>query len=148
MSYPQEVSFMRFRSYNYTLNKFKNEKSNLHRISVVADMMRSNASRVGFDALIRADLLLYYLSLIYPSKDLFERYWYPELSVYNHQFVVLPRLASLRYFDKAKVLFGVETIEQYKSLVLSIKEPELRDGYHHIPSASKGLFLEEVGTIS
>ena len=79
---------------------------------------------------------------------MFERYWYPELSVYNQQFVILPKLASLRFFNKAKVLFGVNTVEDYKNLVTAIKEPELRDGYHNIPSAAKGLSVEEVGTIS
>lgn len=148
MSYPQEVSFMRFSTYNYTLNKFKNERRHLHRVSVMADTIKSNAVIVKFDDMLRADLLLYYLSLIYPSKDMFERYWYPELSAYNQRFVILPKLASLRYFNKAKVMFGVETVEQYKNLLLSIKEPELRDGYHYIPKAVQGLSFDEVGSIS
>lgn len=148
MSSPQEVSFMRFRTYNYTLNQYKNDRRKLRRVSVVADIMKANATRVRFDNMIRADLLLYYLSLLYPSKDMFERYWYPELSAYNQQFVVLPKLASLRYFDKAKVMFGVGTVEEYKIIVSSIKEPELRDGYHNIPTAVNGLQFEDVGTIS
>lgn len=148
MSYPQEVSFMRFRTYNYTLNKYKKDRHQLRRVSIVADMMKAYAEKVKFEDMVRADLLLYYLSLLYPSKDMFERYWYPELSVYNQQFVILPKLASFRYFDKAKVLFGTYTIEQFKNLVSSIKEPELRDGYHNIPNAVKGLSFDEVGTIS
>ncbi len=148
MSYPQEVSFMRFRTYNYTLNKYKNDRRQLRRVSVVADMMKKNAIKVKFDDMIRTDLLLYYLSLIYPSKDMFERYWYPELSVYNQQFIILPKLASLRYFNKAKIMFGVDTVEQYKKLISQIKEPELRNGYQNIPTAAKGLSFDEVGTIS
>lgn len=148
MSVPQEISFMRFRTYNYTLNRYKNDRSQLRRVSVVADKMKANSVKVKFENMVRTDLLLYYLSLIYPSKDMFERYWYPELSAYNQQFVVLPKLASLRYFDKAKVMFGVSTVEEYKNIVSSIKEPELRDGYHNIPTAAKGLLLEDVGTIS
>lgn len=148
MSYPQEISFMRFRTYNYTFNKYKNDRQQLHRVSVVADMMKTNAVKVKFDEMVRADLLLYYLSLMYPSKDMFERYWYPELSPYNQQFIILPKLASLRFFNKAKVMFGVNTIEEYKNLITTIKEPDLRDIYHNIPSAVKGLSIEEVGTIS
>ena len=45
-------------------------------------------------------------------------------------------------------MFGASTVEQYKIIVSSIKEPELRDGYHNIPTAAKGLSFEEVGTIS
>ena len=79
---------------------------------------------------------------------MFERYWYPELSVYNQQFIILPKLASLRYFNKAKIMFGVDTVEQYKKLISQIKEPELRNGYQNIPTAAKGLSFDEVGTIS
>lgn len=147
MSSPQEMSFIRFRSYNYTLNQYKNNRRRLNRVSVVADMMKQNAVKVRFDDMVRTDLLLYYLSLIYPSKDRVEQYWYPELSAYNQQFFVLPKLASLRYFNKAKVMFGVSSVEQYKNLVSSIKEPNRNDIYRNIPSAIKGLSVEDVGTI-
>ncbi len=148
MSSPQEISFVRFRTYNYTLNKYKNDRRQLGRVNVVADMMKQHAVKVRFDDMVRTDLLLYYLSLIYPSNNNIDQYWYPELSVYNQQFLVLPKLASLRYFNKAKTLFGVGTVEQYKTLISNIKEPDLRNLYYHIPVASKGLSVEEVGTIS
>lgn len=145
----KEVSFMRFRSYNYTLNRFKNEHYQLRRVSVVADLMKINALKVRFEDMVRADLLLYYLSLIYPSKDkYFEPFWYPELSVYNRKFIVLPKLASLRYFNKAKVMFGVDDVEQFKALIASIKEPDAHDGNHFIPVPMKGLSVEDVGSIS
>lgn len=148
MSIPQEISFMRFRTYNYTLNKYKNDRRQLSRVSVVADTMKKHAVKVRFDDMVRTDLLLYYLSLIYPCKDRLEQYWYPELSVYNQQFFVLPKLASLRYFNKAKVMFGVSTVEEYKNLVSAIKEPERRNLYYNVPVVTKGLSFEEVGTIS
>lgn len=149
MSSPKEYSFMRFRIYNYSLNKYVNQRMHSgRRISVVADRIKTNAVRVKFDDMVRTDLLLYYLSLIYPGKSMFEYYWYPDLSPYNHQFAVLPRIVSLRYFNKAKVLFGVTSVAQYKALISSIDEPNnVRDGYHNVPSASKGLLIEEAGTI-
>lgn len=144
----KELSFMRFRAYNYTLNRFKNEANQLRCASVVANLVKKNAIKVRFEDMVRADLLLYYLSLIYPSKDtVFERCWYPELSVYNRRFAVLPKLASARFFNKAKVMFGVSDAESFKSLISSIKEPDVRDGIHQIPSLLKGLSLEEVATI-
>lgn len=147
-SVPLELSFMRFRSYNYTLNQFKNEQYQPRRISVVADVMKKNAVKVKFADMVRVDLLLYYLSLIYPSKDMFERYWYPELSAYNSQFTILPKLASVRFFNKAKVMFGITDVEQYKILLSSIKEPEIRDGYHNIPTPMEGLSFGDVASIS
>ncbi len=45
-------------------------------------------------------------------------------------------------------MFGVSTVEEYKNLVSTIKEPERQNIYHNVPIASKGLLFEEVGTIS
>lgn len=148
MEQPKEVSFMRFNKYNYTLNKFKNDDYYSHRVSIVADTIRKFSTIISFEDLVNADILLYYLSLIYPSKDVFERYWFPELSHYNHMLIILPKLASTRYFNKCKVMFNVETVEEFKKLISSIKEPDIHDGIHRIPNIEIGLSINNVGTIS
>ncbi len=52
-------------------------------------------------------------------------------------------------FDpKAKVLFDVNTISEYKEKVSSLIEPNYSyDGYHSIPSIHKALSFETVATI-
>ena len=143
-----EISFMRFQTYNYTLNKYKNEYNNLRRVSIVADTVNSNAIKMNFDDLVKVDILLFYLSLIYPSKNDLEYHWYPDCSVYNHSVAVLPRIVSKRYFEKAKVLFGVNTVDQYKELVASLKFPDnMYDGYHMIPQIKSGLSFDDVASI-
>lgn len=143
----QEVSFIRFRTYNYTLNQYKNDRQSLNRVSLVADLMKAKTALVRFEDMVRADILLYYLSLIYPGKDQFERDWYPELSAYNRQFSILPKLASLRFFNKAKVMFNVNSVDEFKERVSSIKEPKVRDGLHNIPHIISGLSVDLVGSI-
>ena len=143
-----EVSFMRFQSFNYTLNKFKNTSYDLRRVSIQADYIKNNASLLRFDSLVKTDLLLYYLSLVYPSKSMFEMHWYPDCSIYNSGVEVLPKLASVRYFEKAKVLFDVNSIKEYKEKVSSLIDPNYSyDGYHSIPSIPNALSFGTVATI-
>ncbi len=140
-------SYLDFRAYNYTLNRFKNDREHLNKVSVEANMMINSATVITGEELVKADLLLYYLSLFYPVKGEFFSYWYPELSIYNRSIEVLPRIASKRYFDKVKFLFGVDDVESFKKKVLSIQEPEIRDGYRCIPDIRQGLSLANVSTI-
>jgi len=143
-----EISFMRFQSFNYTLNKFKNTNFNLQRVSIQADYVKNNATILRYDSLVKTDLLLYYLSLVYPSKSMFEMHWYPDCSIYNQSVEVLPKLASKRFFEKAKVLFGVNTVEKYKELISSLKDSSFNyDGYHMVPSIPRALSLDTVATI-
>lgn len=144
-----EISFMRFQSFNYTLNKFKNTSFDLRRVSIQADYISNNATLLKFESLVKTDLLLYYLSLAYPNESMFEMHWYPDCSIYNHNSEVLPKLASKRYFEKAKVLFDVNTVDEYKEKVNSLIDPNFNyDGYHQIPSIQKALSFETVATIS
>lgn len=143
----KEVSFMRFRSYNYTLNKYKNNRDGGRRISVVADEVKRNSKSIAFQDKVSADILLYYLSLMYPSNDMMERYWFPELCPYNNYIEVLPKLASKRYFEKAKTLFEVNSVQEFKTKITSFEEPNIRDGYRRVSPMKVGLSFDTVCTI-
>ena len=112
------VNYIRFREYNYTLNEFVNDTYPSRCFSVTADYIKKYADRVPFEDLIKADILLFYLSVLYPGDNFLDRFWYPELAAYNQQLQVLPKLISKRYFDACKCLFGVQTIEEYKKRLL------------------------------
>lgn len=142
-----EVSFMRFRAYNYTLNKYKNNRDGGRRVSVVADVVKRNSKNITFQDKVTADILLYYLSLMYPSNDMMERYWFPELCPYNNYIEVLPKLASKRYFEKAKVLFDVNSVQEFQSKITSYEEPNIRDGYRRVPTMKAGLSYDTVCSI-
>ena len=126
----------------------KKQKEKLDSISVNADYIYKNATRLRPDELVKTDLLLYYLSIIFPKNFGYKAIWYPDCSVYNRGTEVLPKLASKRYFEKAKVLFGVNNVEEYKNLVSSLKiTKDYYDGYHVIPKIKNGLSFESVATI-
>lgn len=140
-------TFRRFQSYIGTLNKVKYELTNSRRISISADTVKQYSTILKFDDLIKSDILLYYLSLVFPGEGYFDTYWYPDLSIYNGFAELYPRLASKRYFDKFKRLFNVEDVESYKKLLSSVQEPNIRDGYHRIPPIKNGLSLFEVASM-
>ena len=140
----REVNFMRFREYNYTLNEFLNTNQP-KRLSVTADYMYKYAS-VGFEKLIKADILLYYMSLWNSSKEMLNPFWYPELSVYNRDKSVLPNLVSKKYFDDTKVLFGVDTVKQFKDLLDNTDDSLQHNGLYRVPQLKDGLMYNAVAS--
>ena len=141
----REVNFMRLREFNYTLNEYLNN-SLPKRVSITAEYIFKYAEKPSFDKLIKADILLYYMSLWYHSDEVLDPYWFPELSVYNQDKEILPFLASKSYFDKAKVLFGVKTVEQYKKLLNETEDLLQRGGLYRVPTLKVGLLYNTVAS--
>lgn len=141
------LSYVVFQKYNYTLDRYKKDLTNSNLISEASTLLRSKMDGNMFEQMIEADILLYYLSLVYKKTDDIYDTWYPELSIYNTAFSVLPKLASCRYFEKAKVLFGVENKESFVNLVKELNDDLQRDGYHRIPSIQQGLGVDKVCTL-
>ena len=140
----REINFIRYRAYNYTLNQFMNTAQ---RISVVADYIKQYSAPADFEKLIRADILLYYISLWHHTDDNLDAYWWPELSVYNQNQDILPYMASKKYFEKAKTLFGVNTIEEYKRLLTTTPDILERNGLFRVPMLPVGLEHDVVGSV-
>ena len=142
----RKANFIRFRAYNYTLNEFLNTGSP-KKISVTADYIRKYSSGRDFEKFIKADILLYYISLWHHVDDIFDVTWFPELSVYNREKQILPQMASKSYFENAKILFGVETIEEYKQLLSDTKDTLERYGLYRVPDIQIGLLYDTVGSL-
>jgi len=141
----REVNFIRLRGYNYTLNEYLNTSSP-KRISVTADYILKY-SGTDFAKLVRADILLYYISLWQHTDDFIDRFWFPELSVYNREKEILPYMVSRSYFEKAKVLFKVNSIDEYKNLLMSTPDVMERNGIYRVPILPEGLICNSVGTL-
>ena len=138
------LNYAEFQKYNYTLDRFKKNLTNSNLISEAATFLKSKMDGKLFEEMVEADILLYYLSLVYVKTEEVYDMWYPELSIYNSSFTILPKLASSRYFEKAKILFGVDDKESFITLVKGLKDNLQRDGYHHIPSVQQGLGLDKI----
>lgn len=140
------LNYVEFQKYNYTLDRFKKNLTNSNLISEAATLLKSKMEGKLFEKMVEADILLYYLSLVYVKTEEVYDTWYPELSIYNSSFTILPKLVSSRYFEKAKVLFGVDDKESFVTLAKGLKDNLQRDGYHHIPSVQQGLGVDKVCT--
>lgn len=138
------LNYVEFQKYNYTLDRFKKNLTNSNLISEAATLLKSKMDGKLFEEMVEADILLYYLSLVYVKTEEVYDTWYPELSIYNSSFTILPKLVSNRYFEKAKVLFGVDDKESFVTLAKGLKDNLQRDGYHHIPSVLQGLGVDKV----
>lgn len=138
------LNYVEFQKYNYTLDRFKKNLTNSNLISEAATLLKSKMEGKLFEKMVEADILLYYLSLVYVKTEEVYDTWYPELSIYNSSFTILPKLVSSRYFEKTKVLFGVDNKESFVTLVKGLKDNLQRDGYHHIPSVQQGLGVDKV----
>ena len=134
--------FIRFREYNYTLNEFLNI-SQPKRLSVTADYMYKYTG-TGFERLVKADILLYYISIWNPTNKILDPFWYPELNVYNRDKSILPNLVSKKYFDAAKVLFGVDTVKQFKDLLDNTDDSMQHKGLYRVPQLKDGLMYNTV----
>lgn len=141
----RDINFIRLCSYNYTLNQFLNTGSP-KRISITADYILKFSPPVDFGKLVKADILLYYISLWYHTGDIIAPYWMPELSVYNRDRDILPKMVSKSYFEKAKGVFGVGSIEEYKKLLDKTPDIFERNGIYHVPLLKVGLMYDTVGT--
>lgn len=138
------LNYVEFQKYNYTLDRFKKNLRNSNLISEAATLLKSKMEGKLFEEMVEADILLYYLSLVYVKTEELYDTWYPELSIYNSSFTILPKLASSRYFEKTKILFGVDDKESFVTLIKGLKDNLQRDGYHHIPSVQQGLGVDKV----
>lgn len=130
-----------FQKHNYTLDYYKNKGYSSS--SQVAILM-NNYGGDKFSSWVEVDILLYYLSLIYGKPGDRISMWYPTLSIYNRAFEILPKMASMRYFEKAKIMFGVADKDSFKTLIARTKDELQRDAYHRIPNLKEGLSYDKV----
>lgn len=136
------LNFAEFQKHNYTLDYYKGNNG-YSPSSQVANLMR-NYGGDKFNTWVEVDILLYYLSLIYGKPGNRMSMWYPTLSIYNRAFEILPKIASMRYFEKAKVMFDVGDKDSFKTLLVRTKDELQRDAYHRIPNLKEGLSYDKV----
>lgn len=145
------LNFVRFRTYNSTLNEYKNQTINPKRVSVVADKIKQYSTILNFKDLRETDILLYYLSLLNPSQSMYFKYWFPETSCYNSFDInILPKIVSKRFFEKVKIVFAVEDVNELRSKIDNVEKDDqefrnnVRGFYYTIPYIKSGLHYENL----
>jgi len=114
------VPFQVFRQYMKSLS-YRNERLNLHRLSLRADLLKKRCQAVGIDFryLMQADFILFIRDELY-VEDLFSRWWPETLLYLGHfpgPFEIFARAESKRYFAKIKCLFDIQEPEDFKQLL-------------------------------
>lgn len=148
-----QTNFSEFRKYVTSLNEDRNKKLRLNRVSVTADIIKQRASqKYNFEILIDADVLLYYISLLFPvDQSSSSDYWFPETSCHHfHKLKTLSKTVSERYFNKVKVLFGVQTKSELLAKAEEINkmgQDGINDRNYRTPSIKAGLRINEMCTL-
>jgi hypothetical protein len=126
------VSFDVFRQHMKSL-EHRNQRLNLRRLSLRADLLeqRTKGAGIEFRYLMQADFILFMRdNLDRPNKSF---HWWPETLLYigrhSGAFEVFARSKSVSYFERAKVLLGVES----KAALLPLFEA-FRSCKQHIPN--------------
>lgn len=152
-------------AYSYTifcqpvesLDRYRNQRLNLRRISITADTIKQRADikDIKFKKLAQADVLLYYRAIMYTNEEVngfvWHRWW-PYLSVYwIHHLPIIDKMMSKRYFDKIKPVFAVDTAQQLSdkvSNVLENKRDDISRFNLDFPYIQKVFNFKKIGTIN
>ena len=108
----------------------RNARLNTRWFSPTGNLLKERCTGVGieFRQLMQADFVLYIREQLY-NEDAFKRWW-PDTLVYAGRsqaaFEIFSRAASRRYFDRMKVLLGIDNPEDLEPLMNAYKTGERR----------------------
>lgn len=105
----------------------RNQRLRLGRVSLKADYLqeRCTGTPVKFPEIIQADLILYIRSQFDALTTKHSRgRWYPHTIIYaasfSGAFEIFVRATSKQYFEKIKLMFGVDDPETFKTLLAEV----------------------------
>ena len=108
--------------------RYRNERLQLRRISLRADLLekRSHSSGFDFNSLMQADFILYLRSCSVQTT----RGWFPDSLVYVERMYgameVFARSQSTSFFEKIKAIIGVENREGLGNLLEKLRSGKIR----------------------
>ena len=150
---PEIGRFIAFNVHNY-LFEYRKKRLKLNRVNLESDTIKERATndKIHFTDLQQADLILYYVSCL-QQIDLQEKewypYWFPNLMVYSiYNFPHLNKLLSKRYFEKFKIILGVNSKEELVSKVSQLEGENLGNIstlHYTVPNIKYGLKLDQIG---
>lgn len=144
-----------FNDHVASLDETRNKRLDLRRVSVTADLIKQRVNRkdIRFKQLVETDLILHYITELRANKRTGS--WFPRCSVYAPgritQIELFSRMISRKQFDKIKILFEVNNVDDLKRLISEyVKRFEgkpRRYPNHNIMPIEEVINLEEIGTI-
>lgn len=152
----ESFTFLLFNQYPESINRLRNERLSMRRLSITADFIKQRADlpKYNFDKIREYDILLYYIGIMQNEVEnqwLWKR-WFPHTTVYRtHNLPLLERLISKRHFEKMKYIFNVNTIEELKQKVektIEIKVDKVERWNNDFPHISEAFNLKNIGTFN
>jgi len=101
-----------------SLDEFRNNRLGLQRVNLTADLIKARATRkdVSFGNIRETDLILHYVTALVGGRF----GWFPRTSAYGGRgsaIEMFDRLVSRRHFERVKVVFGVDTVDELKTAI-------------------------------
>ena len=151
-------SFKIFQCGDLASLNYRNQRLGTRYISYTTDMIiqRANYNNTNYATqIIDADLLLYYISHL--TTENIYHCWFPMTYIYigsrgyRYKLDILRRLISKRHFEKVKVLFQVNTVEELKKLFARFNEESntrmrYSGTWNYVPSLRQHINYDEIGT--
>ncbi|MER9431382.1 SEFIR domain-containing protein [Mesorhizobium sp. M0408] len=131
---PKSASFAHFWAGMPSLNGGRNKRLELRRVSVHADLLKERCvgKPFSFEQMMQADFILYLRDQIDRARaknDGGRRMWWPTTLLYRHDydgaFEVFARSESSAYFDRAKMLLGVQSKGELERFITDLPESRL-----------------------
>jgi hypothetical protein len=144
-----------FNSNIRSLNEFRNNRLELRRVNVTADLIKTRSTRsdITFDDIKETDQILYY---IYQFKGR-EYGWFPHTSVYesrNMKIDIFLKMVSRQFFEKVKGMFEVSTVEEFKKRAneqiakYAGSQSRMDTWNYHVRGIDRVFDLEHIGTVN
>jgi len=132
------------------LDEIREQKIQSRRPSITADVLkeRSDNEIINFDLIQQTEILIHYVSLILGFEP-----WLPYLVLFKRNDMTrLQMMKSKTYFEKIKVVFGVNNEEELIRRVAEVISRDVEKYYHSIrmsfPYIKDGLYLTELCSIA
>ena len=123
------ITFIVFRQHVRSLES-RNKRLELRRLSLRADILnqRCVGTAIDFRYLMQADFVAFMREEIHATDQ--SHGWWPETLLYlsrsHSAFEVFARSISKSYFDKAKIVLGIDTPKDIEQLLAGYKDRSLR----------------------
>lgn len=152
-SYRTEIFlFTTFQSYIASLDKHRNDRLQLRRASITADLLKQRADnpKYSFEKLKEFDTLLYYISIINDNHHQ-DKAWFPMTTVYEiYNIPIIERMVSIKFFERTKYLFAINTLAEFKSKIdntIELKTDCIGRFDYNLPQLQQAFNFDKIGTI-
>jgi len=113
----RNFSFLHKKIEIFDINRNKRLNTNKKSLATMILIERMDYKSVNFTDLQDTDRLLYCLALLSEPRS----FWFPYLTIWDYKKITIMKKAeSKKYFDKVKVIFNVDSLEELKERINAI----------------------------